>query len=146
MTFIIPDFPRDGRPIGDNHESLLIAHGLLDEGAPNHTVEMAEQALARILPSYTFGNMKVEVGPKKYKTASLVWGLYKLHLQRNRTGRRFMFTVGVEDSWTILSFMTDAVINQAKANPGDHPFVDYVLDCLERNKLIELGVYLAEVD
>lgn len=142
-VFTMPDFPCDGRSIDINHLNLLFVHGLLSEDVPGMTLEMAERELAKIMPSYTFGNTRVEVGPGKYKTASLVWGLYKLHRQRG--GNDPIFWVVDEDIQTILSFMTDAIINDAKANPGKHPFVIYVLDCIAKNKPIELGVNLAEV-
>jgi hypothetical protein len=131
MSFMMPRFRLEGK-IEDHHVALLYALGLLSEDAPGVTRETAERELARIMPWYSFGNTRVEVGPNRYKTAALVLGLFRLYQQRG--GVRTKFYVIPSDQALVLPFMTDAVVNQAKANPGEHPFVDYILWCFEKQR------------
>jgi hypothetical protein len=138
-----PEFRRDG-DITRHHYMVLHVLGFLeDTEGPKDRLAEAERRLAQAMPDFTFGRTKVEVGPGKYKTAGLVFLLYQLHLQRG--GRGQQFCVGSDDLWMILSFMTDAVVDDAKANPGKHAFIDYVLERFEKRKELLISIELAAV-
>jgi hypothetical protein len=116
--FKMPKFDRT-KTLDGNYAEMLMALGFLSEDVPGVTVRTAESELAQKMPSFVVGPYAIKVEAVKFKTAAFFLGL-ALKKQSNQ------FELEPEDIFAFCDYMTEAVIADARANPGEHPTIDFI--------------------
>lgn len=117
-NFTMPTFERT-KTLDGNYAKILLALGLLSEDVPGVTMKMAEQELAKCMPSFDVGPYSIKVEEGKYKSAA-----FFLALARQKGESQFVLEP--EDIFAFCNYLTDEVIEDANKHPGKHQTIDYI--------------------